>query len=121
MENFRNGLARWLTLDIMRKYKDIPDTLEKWKAAAKKEILRNAQISAEMPLRNTRGMPYPSQQFTPPKPNNLPRNNVTTGPAPPRYVPMEVDAVQLGGPLTPEERKRLFDEKRCFYCRDKGH
>jgi hypothetical protein len=34
---------------------------------------------------------------------------------------MEVDAAQLGGPLTPEERKRLFDENRCFYCRDKGH
>jgi flagellum-specific peptidoglycan hydrolase FlgJ len=34
---------------------------------------------------------------------------------------MEVDAARLGGPLTPEERKRLFDENRCFYCRDKGH
>ena len=21
----------------------------------------------------------------------------------------------------PEERKRLMDENRCFYCRDKGH
>jgi hypothetical protein len=49
MEKFRNGLARWLALDIMRKYENIPDTLEKWKEAAKKEILRNAQINAEMP------------------------------------------------------------------------
>jgi hypothetical protein len=32
----------------MRKYKNIPDTLEKWKEAAKKEILRNAPINAEM-------------------------------------------------------------------------
>jgi flagellum-specific peptidoglycan hydrolase FlgJ len=105
----------------MRKYENIPDTLEKWKEAAKKEILRNAQINAEMPSRNTGGMPYPSRQFIPPKPNHPPRNNVATGPAPPRYVPMEVDAARLGGPLTPEERKRLFDENRCFYCRDKGH
>jgi hypothetical protein len=29
MENSRNGLARWLTLDIMRKYENIPNTLEK--------------------------------------------------------------------------------------------
>ena len=34
---------------------------------------------------------------------------------------MDVDAVRLGGPLTAEERKRLFEENRCFYCRDKGH
>jgi hypothetical protein len=34
---------------------------------------------------------------------------------------MEVDTIQLGGLLAPEERKRLFDENWCFYCRDKGH
>ena len=49
------------------------------------------------------------------------RNNVATGSSQPRYVPMDVDVARLGGPLTPEERKRLMDENRCFYCRDKGH
>ena len=34
---------------------------------------------------------------------------------------MDVDVARLGGPLTPEEKKRLMDENRCFYCRDKGH
>ena len=34
---------------------------------------------------------------------------------------MDVDIAQLGGPLTPEERKRLFEENRCFYCQEKGH
>ena len=34
---------------------------------------------------------------------------------------MDVDVARLGAPLTPEERKRLMDENRCFYCRDKGH
>ena len=34
---------------------------------------------------------------------------------------MDVDVARLGGPLTPEQRKQLMDENRCFYCRDKGH
>ena len=34
---------------------------------------------------------------------------------------MDVDTTRLGEPLTPEERKRLFKENRCFYCQDKGH
>ena len=34
---------------------------------------------------------------------------------------MDVNVARLGGPLTPEERKRLMDENRCFYCQDKGH
>ena len=42
MEKFRNGLVRWLTLDIMHKYNNIPATLDEWKTAAKKEILWRA-------------------------------------------------------------------------------
>ena len=34
---------------------------------------------------------------------------------------MDVDIARLGGPLTPEERKQLMEENRCFYCREKGH
>ena len=48
-------------------------------------------------------MPYPVKPLQ--KFNNQPRNNVVTGPSQPHYVPMEVDAVRLGGLLTPEERK----------------
>ena len=43
------------------------------------------------------------------------------GSSQPHYVPIDVDVARLGGPLTPEERKRLFKENRCFYCREKGH
>ena len=118
MEKFRNGLVQWLALDIMHKYDNIPATLDEWKNAAKKEILRRAQIKAEMPLKNHTGMPYPARPF---QKFNQVRNNVATGSSQPRYVPMDVDAVRLGGPLTLEERKRLFKENRCFYCRDKGH
>ena len=64
-------------------------------------------------------MPYPAKPFQ--KSNNQPRNNVATGPSQPRYVPMDIDVAQLGRPLTPEERKKLLEENRCFYCRDKGH
>ena len=117
MEKFQNGLARWLALDIMHKYENIPATLDEWKTAAKKEILRRAQIKAKMPLKNS-GMPYlgkPFQKF------KQTQNNVATGSSQPCYVPMDVDATQLGGPLTPEERNQLMDENRCFYFRDKGH
>ena len=63
-------------------------------------------------------IPYPGKPF--PK-FNPSRNNVVTGTSQPRYVPMDVDVARLGGPLTPEERKGLMEENRCFYCRDKGH
>ena len=119
MEKFRNGLVRWLALDIMHKYNNIPITLDDWKAAAKKEILCRAQIKAEMPSRNTTNIPYPTKPFQ--RLNNQPCNNVATGPSQPCYTPMDVDVAQLGGPLTPEERKRLLEENRCFYCQDKEH
>ena len=48
MENFRNGLAWWLALNIMHKYENIPATLDEWKTATKKEILQRAQIKAEI-------------------------------------------------------------------------
>ena len=101
----------------MHKYVDIPATLDEWKIAAKKEILRRVQIKAEMPSKNN-GTPYlgkPFQKF------GQTWNNVATSSSQPRYVPMDIDVARLGGPLTPEERKRLMDENRCFYCRDKGH
>ena len=102
MEKFRNGLARWLALDIMHKYENIPSTLDEWKTAAKKEILRRAQIKAEMLSQNNTGMPYPGKPF---QKFNPPRNNVATGASQPRCVPMDIDVARLGGPLTPEERK----------------
>ena len=101
----------------MRRYVDIPATLDEWKSAVKKEILCRAQIKAELPSTNT-GTPYLGKPFQ--KMSQM-RNNVATGSLQPRYVPMDVDVARLGGPLTPEERKRLMDENRCFYCRDKGH
>ena len=96
MEKFRNGLVRWLALDIMHKYNNIPATLDDWKATAKKEILRRAQIKAEMPSKNHAGMPYPTKPF---QRFNPTQNNVATGSSQPHYVPMDVDVARLGGPL----------------------
>jgi hypothetical protein len=93
MEKFHNGLPRWLSLDIMRRYVDIPATLDEWKAAAKKEILHRAQIKAELPSANN-GMPYLGKPFQ--KMGQV-RNNVATGSSQPRYVPMDVDVARLGG------------------------
>jgi hypothetical protein len=103
MEKFRNRQVRWLALNIMHKYDNIPTTLDKWKTAAKKEILCRAQIKAEMPSRNNAGMPYPTKPFQ--KFNNQPRNNIVTRPSQPCYVPMDIDTVRLGELLTPEDRK----------------
>ena len=119
MEKFQNGLVQWLALNIMHKYENIPATLDEWKTTAKKEILHRAQIKAKMPSRNNAGMPYPAKPFQ--KLSNLPRNNVMTRSSQPCYVPMDINVAWLGGPLTPEERKRLFEENRCFYCQEKGH
>ena len=117
MEKFRNGLPQWLALDIMRRYVDIPATLDEWKVAVKKEILRRAQIKAELPSANN-GTLYLGKPF---QKMGQTRNNVATGSSQPRYIPMDVEFARLGGPLTPEERKWLMDENRCFYCQDKGH
>jgi hypothetical protein len=73
----------------MHKYDNIPATLDKWKTAAKKEVLHRAEIKAEMPSQNTMGMPYPAKTF--PRFNNQTQNNITTGSSQPRYVPMDVD------------------------------
>ena len=102
----------------MHKYENIPATLNEWKTTAKKEILRRAQIKAEMLSQNNARMPFPGKPF---QKFNQPRNNVATGASQPHYVPMDIDVARLRGPLTPEERKRLMEENRCFYCRDKGH
>ena len=34
---------------------------------------------------------------------------------------MDVDATRLGGSLTDEEKKKLMDENKCFYCKGVGH
>ena len=35
---------------------------------------------------------------------------------------MDVDAVQVGcGQLSEDERTKLWNERRCFYCKEQGH
>ena len=35
---------------------------------------------------------------------------------------MDVDAVQVGrGQLSEDKRTRLWNERRCFYCKEQGH
>jgi hypothetical protein len=34
---------------------------------------------------------------------------------------MDVDATRLGGELTFAEKKKLMDEKKCFFCKEVGH
>ena len=34
---------------------------------------------------------------------------------------MDVDAAQLGGSLTDDEKKKLMQENKCFYCKEPEH
>jgi hypothetical protein len=34
---------------------------------------------------------------------------------------MDLSMGRLGGNLTDADKKKLMDEGRCFYCKDKGH
>ena len=34
---------------------------------------------------------------------------------------MDVDTTRLGGALTDEEKRKLQQENKCFYCKIKGH
>ena len=36
-------------------------------------------------------------------------------------VPMDLSMGRLGGNLTDADKKKLMDEGRCFYCKEKGH
>jgi len=34
---------------------------------------------------------------------------------------MDVDTVRLGGSLTDDEKRKLMQENKCFYCKGVGH
>jgi hypothetical protein len=67
----------------------------------------------------------PRQQQQPHRQQQQPRQQQpraqTAAPRTNGAVPMEFDAMVMPGPLTDEERQRLFAEGGCYRCRAPGH
>ena len=93
----------------------MPQTLDEWQEAARMEVLRQAQINADLgpnPFPRWEGPQNPQQ---PQGGGYRPRDpSLAT-------VPMDLSMGHLGGNLTDADKKKLMDEGRCFYCKEKGH
>ena len=114
MERYRRGLQQGITLKIYDKT-PMPQTLDEWQEAAQTEVLRQAQINADL------------------GPNPFPRREGPQNPQRPQgggyrprdpslaTIPMDLSMGRLGGNLSDADKKKLMDEGRCFYCKEKGH
>ena len=113
MERYRRGLRRGIALKIYDKT-PMPQTLDEWQEAARTEVLRQAQINADLGPN-----PFPRREG----PRNPQRQQGGYRPRDPSLatVPMDLSMGRLGGNLTDADKKKLMDEGRCFYCKEKGH
>ena len=105
---FRSGLTERVHRRILNR-ENLPRTLDQWKEAARKEVLRIKEID-NANFKNRQFIP----RITPSHQTPAPRND---GP-----VPMDVDAATIPfQKLTDAERDKFRKEGRCFRCREKGH
>ena len=114
MERYRRSLQRGIALKIYDKT-PMPQTLDEWQEAARTEVLRQAQINADLgpnPFPRREGL---RNQQRPQGGGYCPRDpSLAT-------VPMDLSMGRLGGNLSDTDKKKLMDEGRCFYCKEKGH
>ena len=121
---FKRGLPWLLVVQILNQ-ETPPATLEGWQEAARKEVLRLAQILADLGPNPRFNKPNQSKPM--PRPHGAPGRGFPPPrqPPPPQPYqgpqPMDVDATHLGGALTDEEKRKLRQENKCFYCKIKGH
>jgi hypothetical protein len=105
---FRSGLTERVHRCILNR-KNIPKTLEEWKEAARKEIVRISEID-NANFKNRRFIPCDTNTYQ----NNTPKNNTP--------VPMDINATTIPfQKLTDADREKYRKEGRCFRCREKGH
>ena len=105
---FRSGLTERVHRRILNR-ENLPRTLDQWKEAARKEVLRIKEID-NANFKNRPFIPRITPSHQPPAPRN-------DGP-----VPMDVDATTIPfQKLTDAERDKFRKEGRCFRCREKGH
>jgi hypothetical protein len=105
---FRSGLTERVHRRILNR-ENIPKTLDEWKEAARKEIVRISEID-NANFKNQRFIPRDANTYQ----NNTTKNNTP--------VPMDVDATTIPfQKLTDADREKYRKEGRCFRCRKKGH
>jgi hypothetical protein len=105
---FRSGLTEWVHRHILNR-ETIPKTLEEWKEAARKEIIRISEID-NANFKNRRFIPRDTNTYQ----NNAPKNNTP--------VPMDVDTTTIPfQKLTDADWEKYRKEGWCFRCREKGH
>jgi hypothetical protein len=105
---FQSGLTERVHRRILNR-ENIPKTLDEWKEAARKEIVRISEID-NANFKNRRFIPHDTNTYQ----NNAPKNNAP--------VPMDVDATTIPfQKLTDADREKYRKEGRCFRCREKGH
>ena len=114
MERYRCGLQQGIALKIYDK-NPMPQTLDEWQEAARMEVLRQAQINADLGPNPFPRWEGPQNPQRPQGGGYCPRDpSLAT-------VPMDLSMGRLGGNLSDADKKKLMDEGRCFYCKEKGH
>jgi Retrotransposon gag protein/Zinc knuckle len=116
MDDFTDGLKKWLHKEILREA-TWPTTLDEWEEAARRQVRRNNVFKASMGNKgnyhlSTRRSKWQGLAQRALKPNK--KDN---------YVPMEVDAasVEKAASTKDPEKIRLQKEGRCFKCQKQGH
>jgi hypothetical protein len=105
---FRSGLTERVHRCILNR-ENIPKTLDEWKEAARKEVIRIREID-NANFKNRRFITRDTNTHQ----SNTNRNNTP--------VPMDVDTATIPfQKLTDADREKYRKEGRCFRCREKGH
>jgi hypothetical protein len=105
---FRLGLTKRVHRRILNR-ENIPKTLEEWKEAARKEIVRISEID-NANFKNRQFIPRDTNTYQ----NNTPKNNTP--------VPMDVDTTTIPfQKLTDADWEKYRKEGHCFRCSEKGH
>ena len=126
-DKFKHGLKKWIIQKILNRDR-WPSTLDEWQEAARREVRRNTYLVTTLGDRKNFNLSLQEAKWhSALLPEEAQKNRQGQKKRNNDVVPMEVDftSTQDSPPclkrLTPDERKKLMDEGRCFKCRLKGH
>jgi hypothetical protein len=118
---FRRGLRDPLHRAILEKTTPRPTTMRGWQDAARTQHELWAEIKSSMSNFQAGAPASNLQRWR----QALGKPQASGGQRPggggkSQVVPMDVDAVRIDA-LTPDERQKLLQEGKCFFCRKQGH